>query len=257
MGRKKRALYLHFLFSFHYTVHPLFVNSCITYPFCYYVIMERRALIAPSLLSADFSNLAGGVRLIESIGGDMVHLDVMDGHFVPVITFGPKAVADLRKLTRLPFDVHLMIEKPERSVEDFCRAGADYCTVHFEATVHLNRVLASIRECGAHPGVSIVPSTPVEAIQEVLELVDMVLVMTVNPGFGGQSLIPACLRKVEDLRKRKERGGYNYLVEVDGGIHADTAASARDAGAEVIVAGSAIFDSEDPKAEIAALRGQG
>ena len=219
--------------------------------------MERRVLVAPSLLSADFSDLAGGVRLIESIGGDLVHLDVMDGHFVPVITFGPKAVADLRKLTRLPFDVHLMIEKPERTVEDFCRAGADYCTVHFEATVHLNRVLAAIRECGSHPGVSIVPSTPVEAIKEVLELVDMVLVMTVNPGFGGQSLIPGCLKKVQELRKLKADSGYNYLVEVDGGIHANTVSSALDAGAEVIVAGSAIFDSKDPKAEIAALRGKG
>jgi ribulose-phosphate 3-epimerase len=217
--------------------------------------MERRVIVAPSLLSADFSDLAGGVRLIESIGGDFVHLDVMDGHFVPVITFGPKAVADLRKLTRLPFDVHLMIEKPETAIEDFCRAGANYCTVHFEATVHLNRVLNAIRECGVHPGVSIVPSTPVEAIAEVLELVDMVLVMTVNPGFGGQSLIPGCLRKVEELRRRKEASGYGYLVEVDGGIHGDTIRPALEAGAEVIVAGSAIFDSKDPKAEIAALRG--
>jgi ribulose-phosphate 3-epimerase len=217
--------------------------------------MNNRVLVAPSLLSADFGELAKGVRLIEEIGGDFVHIDVMDGHFVPTITFGPKAVADLRKVTRLPFDVHLMIERPENHLEDFCQAGADYLTVHYEATTHLHRVLTAIRIFGKRPGISIVPSTTVEAITEVLELVDIVLVMTVNPGFGGQTLISRCLKKVESLRRIKEADGYGYLVEVDGGIYRETVRQALDAGAEVIVTGSAIFSAEDPRAEVAILRG--
>ncbi len=214
-------------------------------------------MVAPSLLSADFSNLAGGVRLIESIGGDLVHLDVMDGHFVPVITFGPKAVADLRKLTKLPFDVHLMIEKPENALEDFCRAGADYLTVHAEATVHLNRVLTAIREHGKHPGVSIVPSTPVEAVAEVLELVDMVLVMTVNPGFGGQVFLSSMLSKIERVRAAIDGAGADVRLEVDGGIAPDTAQSVCAAGARVLVAGAAIFGAADRRAAIEHIRSEG
>jgi ribulose-phosphate 3-epimerase len=218
--------------------------------------MASRVLVAPSLLSADFGELARGAQLIEQIGGDLVHLDVMDGHFVPNITFGPKAIADIRKATRLPFDVHLMIEKPENLLEAFCKAGADYLTVHYEATNHVHRVLKAIRECGARPGISIVPATPAEALSEVLELVDMVLVMTVEPGFGGQDLIARCLKKVETLRRIKEENGYRYLVEVDGGIHRETVAQAVAAGAEVLVAGSAIFGAKDPAAEMRFLRGQ-
>ncbi len=217
--------------------------------------MSSRVIVAPSLLSADFGELARGARLIEEIGGDFIHLDVMDGHFVPNITFGPKAVTDLRKVTRLPFDAHLMIENPENFVEEFCRTGADYVTIHLEATTHVHRALAAIRDCGRHPGISIVPSTPVDALSEVLAMVDIVLVMTVNPGFGGQELIPQCLKKVEKLKALKEEKGYSYLVEVDGGIHSKTIRLALDAGAEVIVAGSAIFDSPDPKAEVEMLRG--
>jgi ribulose-phosphate 3-epimerase len=216
--------------------------------------MGKRVIVAPSVLSADFGELARAVRTIEEIGGDFVHLDVMDGRFVPNITFGPKVVADLRPCTRLPFDVHLMIEAPEKYIEDFCRAGADYLTIHYEATTHVHRVLSAIRDCGKHPGISIVPSTPVEALTEVLELVDIVLIMTVNPGFGGQTLIPRCLKKVETLNRWKETGGNEYLIEVDGGIHRQTIGSALRAGAEVIVAGSAIFASADPKAEVEALR---
>ncbi len=211
--------------------------------------------MAPSLLSADFGELSRGVRKIEELGGDFVHIDVMDGHFVPNITLGPKTVADLRKITRLPFDVHLMVEKPENFIEAFCEAGADYLTIHYEATTHVNRVLAAIRDCGRHPGISIVPSTPVEAISEVLEMVDIVLIMTVNPGFGGQKLIPGCLIKVETIRAIKKEKGYSFLIEVDGGIHGETARLAREAGAEVIVAGSAIFSTQNPAAEMAMLRG--
>jgi ribulose-phosphate 3-epimerase len=218
-------------------------------------VMARQVIVAPSLLSADFGELARGVREIEAIGGDFVHLDVMDGVFVPNITFGPKAVADLRPVSRLPFDVHLMITRPESFAETFCQAGADYVTFHLEATTHVHRLLAAIRGAGKHPGISIVPSTPAEALTEVLELVDIILVMTVNPGFGGQTIIPRCLRKVETLRGLKERGGYGYLIEVDGGINRETVRSALDAGAEVIVAGNAVFTAVDPKREVAALRG--
>jgi ribulose-phosphate 3-epimerase len=217
--------------------------------------MQNRVLVAPSLLSADFGHLARGVRMIEEIGGDMVHLDVMDGGFVPNITFGSKAVEDLRGASRLPFDVHLMVDRPENHVEAFCRAGADSLTFHLEATTHVQRLLTAIRGLGKRPGIAIVPSTPAEALSEVLELVDMVLVMTVNPGFGGQKIIPRCLRKVETLRRMREREGYSFLIEVDGGINRDTIASALDAGAEVIVAGNAVFTSPDPRAEVTALRG--
>lgn len=217
--------------------------------------MEEKVIVAASLLSADFADLGGAVRTIDASGGDLVHLDVMDGHFVPPITFGPKMIADLRKLTTLPFDVHLMVEKPEQRYEAFCEAGADYITFHHEATVHVHRLLTAIRACGKHPGISIVPSTPVDVLREVLELVDMVLVMTVNPGFGGQQLIPRCLAKVEELRRLKSAHGYTYLIEVDGGINRDTVAAAIEAGAEVVVAGSAVFEAADPRAEIAALRG--
>ncbi len=218
--------------------------------------MGKRVLIAPSLLSADFGCLSRSVESIGRIGGDFVHLDVMDGHFVPVITFGPKMVADIRGASSLPFDVHLMVSNPESCIEEFAEAGADYMTFHIEASVHANRLLARIRELGRHPGISLVPSTPVEALSEVLELADMILVMTVNPGFGGQKLIPACLHKVEALRNLKEKKGLGFLLEVDGGINRETVRQALDAGAEVIVAGSAVFESEDPAAEVAALRGQ-
>ncbi len=217
--------------------------------------MAAKVLIAPSILSANFGALAEAVRAIVEMGGDMVHLDVMDGAFVPNITFGPKAVADLRPLTSLPFDAHLMIARPESLIDAFAEAGADIVTVHLEATTHLHRVLAAIRALGKRPGVSIVPSTPVEALGEVLPIVDVVLVMTVNPGFGGQEMIDRCLRKVERLRYLKEREGYGYLIEVDGGINRGTIRSALDAGAELIVAGSALFNSPDPKAEVAFLRG--
>jgi ribulose-phosphate 3-epimerase len=215
---------------------------------------ERAVFIAPSVLSADFGSLAGGVRAVEEMKGDFVHLDVMDGSFVPPITFGSKAVADLRPVSRLPFDVHLMICRPENHVESFCAAGADYLTIHAEATTHLHRVLSAIAAAGAKPGVAIVPSTPAEALVEVLPLVQLVLVMTVNPGFGGQQIITRCLRKVETLARMRAAEGLTYLLEVDGGINRETARSAVDAGADVLVAGSALFGADEPSREVAALR---
>jgi len=214
----------------------------------------RKTLIAPSVLSANFGALADGVRLAQSMGGDLVHLDVTDGSFVPPITFGEQAVRDLRPVTNLPFDVHLMIDAPERHVAAFCAAGADRLTIHFEATTHLHAVLSSIRENGARPGIAFVPSTPAEALVEVLPLVDLVLVMTVSPGFGGQMLIPRCLQKVQQLCRMREEAGLDYLIEVDGGINRSTARAALEAGADVLVAGSALFGAKDPAAEVAFLR---
>jgi ribulose-phosphate 3-epimerase len=218
--------------------------------------MPRRILIAPSVLSADFGGLADAARAVSAMGGDFVHLDVMDGHFVPNLTFGPKVVADLRPLTDLPFDVHLMVEHPERWIDRFADAGADWITIHLEAAVHAQRVLAAIRARGKRPGVSIVPATPAEALGEVLDDVDLVLVMTVNPGFGGQQLIPRTLRKVEALVRMREQRKLGFLIEVDGGINRDTARSVLEAGADVIVAGQAVFAAADPALEVAFLRGE-
>lgn len=215
----------------------------------------RKVLVAPSVLSANFGSLADAVRLVEKSGGDFVHLDVMDGCFVPQITFGQKAVTDLRPVSALPFDTHLMICQPESAIDAFCDAGSTYVTVHWEAATHMHRILSEIRRKGSRPGIAIVPSTPAEAIVEVLSLVDLVLVMTVNPGFGGQELIPRCLRKVEALDRIRRSAGHQYLIEVDGGINRDTVRSALNAGADVIVAGSAIFSAADPAREVAFLRG--
>jgi ribulose-phosphate 3-epimerase len=210
--------------------------------------------IAPSILAADFGELASGVRLAESMGGDFVHIDVMDGCFVPPITFGSKAVGDLRPVSRLPFDVHLMICRPENQVEVFCASGADFITVHLEATTHLHRVLSAILAKGKKPGVAIVPSTPVEALVEVLPMAALVLVMTVNPGFGGQKMISRCLRKVSELRRLRTEEGLGFLIEVDGGINRETAAEAVGAGADVLVAGTALFGAPSPADEVAFMK---
>jgi ribulose-phosphate 3-epimerase len=215
---------------------------------------SKNTLVAPSILAADFGFLADEVKRIEDSGGDWVHLDIMDGVFVPNITFGPAMVAALRKHSRLPFDTHLMIVQPERYTSKFAEAGSDIITIHYEATVHVHRALSQIREDGKKAGISIVPSTPGEMLSELLPELDVILVMTVNPGFGGQDLIPRTLHKVAELAKMRSRGGYRYLIEVDGGINTETCKAAIDAGADVLVAGSAVFDSENIAEEINALK---
>ncbi len=199
-----------------------------------------------------------GVQLIEEAGGDWVHLDVMDGHFVPNLTFGPKMISDIRNLTSLPFDVHLMIDNPEEMADAFIDAGSDWLTFHAEACVHSHRLIQRIRDRGVRAGISIVPSTPVSAIEELLPMVDLVLVMTVNPGFGGQSLIEASLRKAGTLARKRESGGYNYLISVDGGVNRDTASRVRNSGTDVFVTGSAFYKAADPGAILREIRnGQG
>ncbi|MGP1431097.1 MAG: ribulose-phosphate 3-epimerase [Treponema sp.] len=209
--------------------------------------MGTSFILAPSLLSADFSRLAEELTFIEANGGEWVHLDVMDGAFVPNLTFGAPVVRCLRNKSTLPFDVHLMVERPQDFVKTFAEAGADYFTFHIEASVHAHRLISEIRAAGMKPGVSIVPSTPVHILDEVLPLVDLVLVMTVNPGFGGQTMISGCLEKVRELRKRRTEKQYTYLISVDGGINAATITNAADAGADVIVSGSSFFSGDIKK----------
>lgn len=210
--------------------------------------------IAPSILSADFANLQRDIELVEENQVDVLHVDIMDGHFAPNITFGPNVVAAIRPFTKLPLDCHLMIEQPERYVEAFANAGADLINVHVEATPHIHRVLQLIKSFGVKAAVTINPGTPVSAIEPVLSLVDMVLVMTVNPGFGGQKFLPECLEKVTALAEIRRSKGYTYEIEVDGGVTDQTIGACRDAGADVFVAGSYIYDAENPAERIQALK---
>jgi ribulose-phosphate 3-epimerase len=211
-------------------------------------------LVAPSLLSADFSNIQESIRLIESSGADWVHLDVMDGVFVPNITFGPKFIADAKKHSNKIFDVHLMITQPERHIQEFISAGSDYLTFHIESCIHSHRLVQQIRDADVKPGISIVPSTPVSTIVELLPYIDQVLVMTVNPGFGGQSLIQSCVKKIEQLKMLREDLGLSFLIAVDGGVNEKTADDIIHAGADVLIAGSAFFSAPDTAAFVAALK---
>jgi len=217
--------------------------------------MSRSVLIAPSILSADFGRLADEVRAVEQAGADYIHVDVMDGRFVPNITLGPVVVEAVRRATQLPLDVHLMIVEPEKYVEAFAAAGANLISVHVEASPHLHRTLHQIREAGARPAAVLNPSTPVDMVEDVLDDLDMVLLMSVNPGFGGQRFIPRVLDKIRRLRQLVSSRGLKVDIEVDGGIDPDTAPRVIEAGANVLVAGTAVFRAKDYRAAIASLRG--
>ena len=212
------------------------------------------ALLAPSLLSADFVRLAEEIAKVEAAGADWLHLDIMDGHFVPNLTFGPPVVAAIRKITKLPLDVHLMVTNPAELVEQFAAAGADWLTVHVETEPHLHRLVNRIRELGVKPAVTLNPATPVGQLDEILSEVDMVLVMSVNPGFGGQKFIPASLSKISRLKEKLNQIGRPVLIEVDGGVNEATAPLLVQAGVDVLVAGSAVFGSADMQATISALK---
>ena len=211
-------------------------------------------LIAPSILSADFSRLGDEIRDVETAGADWIHVDVMDGHFVPNITMGPVVVSAVKKATTLPVDVHLMIDHPERYIPDFAAAGANLISVHAEACIHLNRTVQMIRESGIRAGVVLNPATPLSALEWTLELLDFILIMSVNPGFGGQAFIKSSLKKIADLREMIKNRNLSTLIQVDGGINDGTIAAVSSAGADIFVAGSAIFGTDNYAGAISRFR---
>ena len=210
--------------------------------------------IAPSILSADFSKLGEEILAVEAAGADWIHIDVMDGHFVPNITIGPGPIQSLRKITRLPFDVHLMIENPERYIDSFADAGSDVITVHVEAACHLHRIIAHIRERGIKAGVSLNPATPLVQVEPILNDIDVLLIMTVNPGFGGQKFINSALPKIRKAREMVNSTAPNVAIEVDGGVTLDNIKSIAEAGADIIVAGASVFGSGNYKQTIGSMK---
>lgn len=209
--------------------------------------------IAPSILSADFSKLGEEIKDVERGGAEYIHVDVMDGHFVPNITIGPLIVEAIKPVTDLPLDVHLMIENPDAYIQEFADAGASIITVHQEASVHLHRTIQLIKKAGVKAGVVINPATPVQMIKDILPEVDLVLLMSVNPGFGGQSFIPQTIERIEQVAKWREQMNLSFEIEVDGGVNVQTAKACTDAGADVLVAGSAVFNQQDRKKAIEEL----
>ena len=212
-------------------------------------------IIAPSLLAANFVRLAEDIARVEAAGADWLHLDIMDGHFVPNLTFGPPIVAAIRKITKLPLDVHLMVTNPSSLIDDFAAAGADWLTVHGETEPHLHRLVTRIRELGVRPAIALNPASPIHSLDEILPEVDMVLIMSVNPGFGGQKFIPSSIDKIWRLKKQINGLNREVLIEVDGGINAVTSPLVRKAGADVLVAGSAVFGSDNLTEAIRQIRG--
>jgi ribulose-phosphate 3-epimerase len=220
------------------------------------VTTQRRVIIAPSILSADFSRLGEEVRAVEAAGADWMHLDVMDGHFVPNLTIGPGIVKAVDRVTKLPLDVHLMIDNPADFIDEFAKAGADYLVVHQEGQPHLHRLVGRIRELGVKAGVALNPSTPLCTLADILPDIDLLLIMSVNPGFGGQSFIPGSLAKLRAAREMIDRVNPAVLLEIDGGIKADNAAAVRETGVDAIVSGSGIYGHENYRAMIAGLKGE-
>lgn len=217
--------------------------------------MNRTIKVAPSILSADFSRLGDEIRAVEAAGADIIHVDVMDGHFVPNITIGPLIVEAARRSTKLPLDVHLMITNPELYIADFAKAGADYLAVHVETAHHLHRLVQSIKEHNVKAAVSLNPATPLSALDHILPDLDMVVIMSVNPGFGGQSFISSAMEKIRSLRKRIDAAGLHIEIEVDGGVKPSNAAEVAAAGADILVAGSAVFGAKDYTAAIRGIKG--
>lgn len=211
-------------------------------------------LIAPSILSADFTNLKQQIETVEKGGADFIHCDIMDGHFVPNITFGPVMVSAARKCTELPLDVHLMIENPDNYIEEFAKAGANYITVHQEAVAHLHRTISLIKDNGCKAGVTINPATPVESLIDILPFVDLVLIMSVNPGFGGQNFIPHTLKKIDKLVNLRKENNYDFLIEIDGGISSKNIKEVSLHGVDVFVAGSAVYNSNNAAEAVKELK---
>jgi len=217
---------------------------------------ERSVIIAPSILSADFARLGEEVRAVEAAGADWMHLDVMDGHFVPNLTIGPGIVKAVDRVTNLPLDVHLMIDNPADFIEEFAKAGADYLVVHQEGQPHLHRLVSRIRQLGVKAGVALNPSTPLSTLADILPEIDLLLIMSVNPGFGGQSFIPGALAKLRAAREMIDRVNPAVLLEIDGGITADNAAAVRETGVDAMVSGSGIYGHKDYRTMIAGLKGE-